>query len=43
MFLRTEAKHKDWYDVNQMGRQSRISRELKKAKGTHKHSLRKET
>lgn len=46
-YLETQKQHKDWFDQNQMGRQGgkpRIApKEIKKAKGTHKHSLRKES
>lgn len=45
VFLETQKKHRDWYDVNQMGKQRGMPRiapkELRKPKGTHKHSLRK--
>lgn len=44
--LETEHQHKDWYNVNQMGRQGEkpvmVPREVKKTKGNRKHSLRKE-
>lgn len=43
--LEIEKGHKDWYDVNQMGRQGgkpvNVPREMKKPKGAFKHSARK--
>ncbi len=46
VLLETENQHKDWYDPSQIGKQrgrpvGRPS-EIRKAKGTRKHSLRKE-
>lgn len=45
-FLETEKEHKDWYDVNQMGKQRGekhlAPKEVKKKRGNKKHSLRKE-
>ena len=42
VILETQKEHKDWYNVNQMGRQGNrpvnVPREIKKEKGTHKRS-----
>lgn len=44
-FFETEKQHKNWYDPSQMGKQRGrpVGRpaEIRKAKGTHKHSLKK--
>lgn len=46
ILLETEHGHKDWYNVNQMGKQrgkpQMVKSETKKAKGSRKHSVRKE-
>lgn len=45
-YLELQKEHKNWYEKNQMGRQGEkpqmVTREIKKAKGSGKHSLRKE-
>lgn len=45
VFLETEKSHKDWYDVNQMGRQGgkpvNVPREMKKPKLVSNRSSRK--
>jgi len=45
-YLETQKDHKDWYNIHEMGKQRGkprgTPRDLKKAGGTKKHSLRKE-
>jgi hypothetical protein len=45
-YLELQKPHKDWYRKNSMGKQGNkpqmVAKEIKKAKGTAKHSLRKE-
>lgn len=45
-YLELQKEHKDWYQKNQMGRQGgkpqMVQKEVKKSKGSGKHSLRKE-
>lgn len=45
-YLETEKSHKDWFEVGAMGKQRgkphAVPQNVKKAKGTAKHSLRKE-
>lgn len=45
VLLETQKEHKDWYDRNagkMRGKPQMQNKETKKAKGTAKHSLRKE-
>ena len=45
-YLETEKSHKDWFNMGAMGKQlgkpKSNPKEIKKSKGTAKHSLRKE-
>jgi len=45
-YLETEKSHKDWYEIGAMGKQRgkphAVPENIKKVKGTKKHSLRKE-
>ena len=45
-YLETEKQHKDWFNMGAMGKQlgkpKSNQKEIKKEKGTAKHSLRKE-
>lgn len=45
VLLETQKEHKDWYDRNagkMRGKPTMVAGETKKAKGSRKHSLRKE-
>lgn len=45
-YLETQKSHKDWYDVDKMGKQrgkpNAVPKENKKPSGTRHHHLRKE-
>jgi len=45
VLLETEKEHKDWYDRNagkMRGKPQMVNKEIKKEKGSGKHSLRKQ-